>query len=89
MIVGYNWESLKRHEVTPDMIDEVLSGKQISYFELDDADDSCEMVVGYTCTERLLEVGLRYISPDAVYVFHAQTVSPRYRVLFEEEWNSG
>lgn len=71
------------------MVDEVLTGKQISYFLIDDPDDTCEMVVGYTFTERLLEIGLRYITPDAVYVFHAQTVSPNYRKLFEDDWNNG
>lgn len=58
-IVGYTWDSLNRHGITPDLIDEVLQGSMVSYFALDDADDTCEMLVGYTFTERLLEIGLR------------------------------
>lgn len=84
-IVKYNWESLDRHGITAEMIDEVLQGSMVSYFPIDDPDDTCEMVVGYTFTERLLEIGLRYLSADSVYVFHAQTVSPQYRKMFEED----
>jgi hypothetical protein len=82
-------ESLTRHGVTAEMIDEVFAGTMISYFPLDDADDSCEMLVGYTFTERLLEIGLRYLTVDTVFVFHAQTVSPNYRELFQEDWGNG
>jgi hypothetical protein len=88
-IDGYNWESLDRHGVNSEMIDEVLQGSMVSYFSIDDADDTCEMLVGYTFGERLLEIGLRYKSADSVYVFHAQTVSPNYRKLFEEDWKNG
>lgn len=88
-IVGYNWDSLNRHGVTTEMIDEVLLGTMVSYFSVDEADETCEMLVGYTFTERLLEIGLRYRSPDEVYIFHSQTVSPQYRKLFEEDWKNG
>ncbi len=56
------------------MIDEVRQGSMVSYFTLEDNDDTCEMLVGYTFTEKLLEIGLRYISTDSVYVFHTQTL---------------
>lgn len=88
-ITGYNWDSLNRHGVTPEMIDEVLQGSMVSYFSIDEPDETCEMLVGYTFTERLLEIGLRYRAADEVYVFHAQTVSPHYRKLFEEDWKNG
>lgn len=88
-IVGYNWDSLNRHGVTTEMIDEVLLGTMVSYFSVDEVDETCEMLVGYTFTERLLEIGLRYLSADEVYVFHAQTVSPQYKKLFEEDWKNG
>ena len=88
-IVGYNWESLTRHGVTAEHIDEVLQGSMVSYFALDDANDTCEMLVGYTFTERLLEIGLRYVSADTVFIFHAQTVSPDFRKRFEEDWDNG
>jgi hypothetical protein len=88
-IAGYNWDSLNRHGVTPEMIDEVLQGSMVSFFSIDEADESCEMFVGYTFTERLLEIGLRYLSPDEVYVFHAQSVSPQYKKLSEQNWNNG
>lgn len=61
----------------------------VSYFPVDDVNDTCEMIVGYTFGERLLEIGLRYKSADSVYVFHAQTVSPQYRKMFEEDWDDG
>lgn len=88
-IQGYNWSSLNRHGVTPEMINEVIDGSMISYFYLEDEDETCEMLVGYTFNERLLEIGLRYLNPDLVYVFHAQNVSPQYRKLFEKEWKNG
>jgi hypothetical protein len=88
-VAGYNFESLNRHGVTPEMIDEVLQGSMVSYFTVDEADETCEILVGYTFTERLLEIGLRYRSADEVFVFHAQNVSPHYRKLFEEDWNNG
>lgn len=88
-IVGFNWDSLNRHGITPDMIDEVLLGAIVSYFFVEDAEDTCEMIVGFTFTERLLEIGVRYLTVDTVYVFHAQNVSPYYRNLFEEEWKHG
>ena len=88
-IEKYNWESLNRHGITAEMIDEVLQGSIVSYFPIDDADDTCEMIVGYTFTERLLEIGLRYLSADSIYVFHAQTVSPQYRAMFKEDWDNG
>ncbi|MBZ0189701.1 MAG: hypothetical protein K8F91_25875 [Candidatus Obscuribacterales bacterium] len=88
-IVGYNFDSLDRHGVNPEMIDEVLQGSMVSYFSVEDADDTCEMLVGYTFAERLLEIGLRYRSFGTVYVFHAQSVSPQYRKLFEEDWKNG
>lgn len=88
-IAGYNWESLNRHGVTAEMIDEVLQGSMVSYFTIRDPEDTCEMVVGYTFAERLLEIGLRYVSPDSVFVFHSQAVSPEYRKLFEEDWDNG
>lgn len=89
LIVGYNWESLNRHAVTAEMIDEVLQGSMVSYFAIDDPDDTCEMIVGYTFAERLLEVGVRYLTADSAFVFHAQTVSPNYRTQFEEDWDYG
>jgi hypothetical protein len=88
-IVGYNGESLNRHGITAEMIDEVLQGSMVSYFAMDDNNDTCEMLVGYTFTEQLLEIGLRYASIDSAYVFHAQKVSPEYRKKFEEDWDNG
>lgn len=88
-IRGYNWESLDRHGITTEMIDEVFDGLMISFFLIEEGDDTCEMLVGYTLQERLLEIGLRYVEADAVYVFHAQNVSPQFRKRFEEEWKDG
>jgi hypothetical protein len=88
-IIEYNWESLNRHGITAELIDEVFQGSMVSYFAIEDNDDTCEMLVGYTFTGRLLEIGLRYKSSDSAYVFHAQTVSPEYRKKFEEDWGHG
>lgn len=88
-IIGYNWDSLSRHGVTAELIDEVFAGSMVSYFSIEDADDTCEMLVGFTLNERLLEVGIRYRSADSIYVFHAQSVSPQYRRMFEEDWKLG
>lgn len=89
MVYEYNWDSLNRHGVTPKMINEVLDGSMVTYIPIEDANDTCEMIVGYTLTERLLEIGIRYKSENFAFIFHAQTVSPEYRKLFEEEWNNG
>lgn len=86
-IVGYNLDSLNRHGITPEMIDEVLAGSMVSYFPLDAEKETCEMLVGYTFGEKLIEVGLRYRTANTVFVFHAQTVSPEYRKLYEEDWS--
>lgn len=88
-IIGYNWKSLNRYGITVEMIDEVLTGNMVSYFQIDDADDTCEMLVGYTFNEKLIEIGLRYKSVDSVFVFHAQTASPQYRKLYDKDWNNG
>jgi hypothetical protein len=89
-IVGYNFESLNRHGITPEMIDEVLTGSMVSYFAIDEEnEDTCEMLVGYTFAEKLIEIGLRYKSADSVYVFHAQPVSPQFRKRYEEDWHNG
>lgn len=89
-IVGYNQESLDRHEITAEMIEEVLAGSMVSYFALDDEEGgTCEMLVGYTFAERLIEIGLRYKTADTLFVFHAQTVSPKYRKRYEEDWQNG
>jgi hypothetical protein len=92
LIIGYNFDSLKRHRVTPALIDEVLEGSMVSYFAIEDdkhGDRTCEMVVGFTMRDRLLEIGLRYESKTEAFVFHAQTASPHFRALFEKEWNNG
>lgn len=88
-IVGYNWDSLNRHGVTKEMIEEVLISSMVSNFSIDEADVACDMLVGYTLGEKLLEIGLRYTTTDSAYVFHAQAVSPQYRKLFNEEWDDG
>jgi len=88
-IIGYNWKSLNRHGITAEMIDEVLSGTMVSYFSLEDTEHTCEMLVGYTFSEKLIEIGLRYETIDTAFIFHAQTVSPQYRTLFEEDWKHG
>jgi hypothetical protein len=88
-IIGYNCESLNRHGVTAEMIEEVFAGSMVSYFSLDNADDTCEMLVGFTFAERLLEIGIRYQSTNCIYVFHAQSASPQYKKLYEEDWKIG
>jgi len=88
-IVGYNWNSLNRHGVTKEMIEEVLISSMVSAFSIDEADAACDMLVGYTFGEKLLEIGLRYTTIDSAYVFHAQAASPQYRQLFTEEWDIG
>ena len=43
------------------------------------------MFVGYNLAGRLLEIGIEYKSEIRGYIFHAQSVSPKYRKLYEEE----
>ncbi len=88
-IIGYNRDSLNRHDVTAEMIDEVLAGSMVSAFQINEADHACEMIVGYTFSNRLLEIGVRYLSEEEVFIFHAQSASPQYKKLFFKEWKIG
>jgi hypothetical protein len=48
----------------------------------------CEIGVGFTSTNRLIEFGISYLNDDEVAVFHAQSASPEYQTLYEVEINA-
>lgn len=49
MILGYNWDSLKRHKISPNMIHEVLCSTMFSHFHLEDAEHTCESLSDTRC----------------------------------------
>ena len=88
MEYGYNDESLKRHGVSRTDINEVLDVENPTKRNFDLAlsldEDPRTMFVGFNLAGRLLEVGVEFIGVNYAYLFHAQTVSPKYRKLYKE-----
>ncbi len=88
MQYGYNNLSLRHHKVSLSDVDQVLEISNITTRDFDlslsDDDNLRIMFVGYNFAGRMLEVGVEFTNENKAYVFHAQTVSPKYRKLYEE-----
>ena len=84
----YNDSGLNGHEVSRSDVNEVLAVYNPTTRDFDlpmsKGDNLRIMFVGYNFAGRLLEVGVEFISEGESYVFHAQTVSPQYRKVYEE-----
>lgn len=84
----YNQDSLDRHKVSRADVNEVLANSNITTRDFDlslgQNDELRLMFVGYNLSGRLLEVGVEFVSEVKAYIFHAQTVSPKYRKCYEE-----
>lgn len=87
MEYSYNDKNLNRHGVSRSDVKEVLEIDNISRRDFDMSLSKREnlrsMFVGYNFAGRMLEVGVEFISEERARVFHGQTVSPRYRKLYE------
>ena len=78
-------DSAFKHGITELQIGEVLADKYTTKpFELHDDENSNpqEMLVGYTQSNVLLEIGVRYMD-EWDEVFHANRVTAEYRALYE------
>jgi hypothetical protein len=86
---SYNNESLRRHEITRTDVDEVLAVDNPTTRDFDLPLSNYGrlrlMFVGYNFSGRLLEIGVEFISEIKAHIFHAQTVSPRYRKFYNEK----
>lgn len=85
--ISYNEESLERHRITYDQVQEAITDPMRAQFEIaapSVADNYREMLVGYTYANVLLEIGLEMTGRNELYIFHAQKVSPKYRRKYEE-----
>jgi hypothetical protein len=80
----YNHESLSRHGVTEQETDEVyVTGLDFDLGPSADGNDRI-MVVGWTSTSRLLEVGIEYLPDGNEHIFHASNATRYYKRLFEK-----
>jgi hypothetical protein len=79
----YNYESLRRHKVTEEEADEVYADGLD--FDLDPSPNGNDriMVVGWTGTGRLLEVGIEYLPENSEHIFHTSDATRHYKELFE------
>jgi hypothetical protein len=89
IIVRWNQESLNRHGVAQQEVLEALADSMTRYFEPNkEYETYCEIGVGFTSSNRLIEFGISYLTNNEVSIFHAQSVSPEYKKLYEEEINA-
>jgi uncharacterized DUF497 family protein len=85
--ISCNDESLKRHGITYVQVQEAITDPIRAQFEVDEpslAGNYREILVGHTYANVLLEIGLEMIGQDKLYIFHAQKISPKVRLKYEE-----
>jgi len=81
----YNHDSLDRHGVSEQDVDEVYAnGKDFDMSSSVKGNDRI-MVVGWTSAGRLLEVGIEYLADGDEYIFHAMEATQYYRELFDKD----
>lgn len=82
-MLTYNDKNLRKHNVTPQEVDQVLDVRNLStrHYELSPSHRGNDraMFVGFTFDGRFLEVGVETISEDGEYVFHADDATKQYR----------
>lgn len=85
MKTTYNHESLSSHVVSIAEADDVYAtGKD---FDLDPSECGNDriMVVGWTASGRLLEVGIEYLPDGNEHIFHASGATQEYENLFDRK----
>ncbi len=84
----YNETNLRKHNVSKEEIDQVMGSQSSVWLPLKASrrDNARTMVVGFTVTGRLLEIGIE-IMPDTnetLLFFHFMDATKQYRKQFEE-----
>jgi uncharacterized DUF497 family protein len=82
----YNYESMKRHCVTVDEINEVQRSPLTVIIDLEPSDKGNDRVVwiGFTFSLRLLEIGVEYLPNDNEHMFHTMDATKTHRKEFEQ-----
>ncbi len=70
----FNYDSLKRAKVSPDECLEVLADPFKTFYDdlPSQRGSPRRMWVGYTLTERRLEIGVEYLKSDIEHIYHAR-----------------
>ena len=90
MTRSYNHESLKRHGVTVDEINEVQRSPMNVVIDLETSHKGNDRVmwIGFTLNLRLLEIGVEYLPRDHEHVFHTMDATKTHRKEFEQRTGS-
>lgn len=82
----YNYESLKRHNVSVDEIGEVLRCLLTVNINMGPsrAGNDRIMWIGFTYNARLLEIGMEYLPEGTEYVFHANNATDLAQQAFDK-----
>jgi uncharacterized DUF497 family protein len=86
MVDVYNDANLSKNKVSRAEIDEVMRSPVSVWFPLDRSHRKNErvMVVGFTLSLRILEIGIEILSDDSLNYFHTMSATKLYRIKFEE-----
>ena len=85
MLVTYNWESLKRHNINIDEADYVHAHGKAFDIPPSKAGNNRTMFVGFPENKNyLLEIGVEEISPEHDHLFHFDRATSYYRNLFDK-----
>lgn len=79
----YNYESIRKHGVTEQEVDEVYATGKDFDMEPSRTGNDRMMLVGWTAAGRLLEIGIEYLANGDEHIFHANDATKHYRKLFE------
>lgn len=94
VLITYNDFSLKKHGVSRAQVEEAFSDPMHASFDLPEnqKESLCysdrentyrRMIIGHTYADVLLEIGVEMIGENALHIFHAQKVSPKYYKQYE------
>ncbi len=85
MKTTYNYQSLDKHGIKEEEVDDVYAlGRDFDLEPSIDGNDRI-MVVGWTSAGRLLEIGIEYLPDGNEHIFHACDATKYYRRLFEKD----
>ena len=85
----YNDESLQRHHVSREEIQDVIASELSLYRDLEPSERGYSriMTIGWTEDGRILKIGIEYF-PDRDHVFHANDAGKTYVKEFEKRLRS-
>lgn len=86
MIFSYDSHNLKKHRISSFEVDEVLAAevKVELPLKMSEVGNARYMVVGFTQSGRLLEVGIELVNDSSVHIFHAKRATRALRQEFEK-----